>query len=158
MARAKNNLWNRYKYKINGVVILLAGYFLYTTLFPQFPDTWAAKKVGQFEVTPMPYNLDAPYFHDGVYTKDFFLMFNEGDVNSIKQAYLTIGEKALPLETLAAEDHGILHGSEHGQEVHGLAPKELTSNHRVWLTIQTWQGEILLTSWPLPQSLLSNSY
>jgi hypothetical protein len=90
MARIKNTIWNRYKYKINGLMLVLVCYFLYQSLFPQFPDAWETQAVGAFEITPMPYNLDPPYLHDGTYTKDFLLLFSQGQVNKIRQAYLNI--------------------------------------------------------------------
>lgn len=155
MARVSNSVWNRYKYKINGLTILLSVYFLYQSLNPQFPATWDARKLGSFEVQAMPYNLDPPYFHDGHYTKDFFLIFNKGDINDIRQAYLTIGRSAIPLSTLESGDGGILHGSQHGQEVHAITPKELRSDYKVWLTIEDWQGKQFVTHWDLPAELLA---
>jgi len=153
MARIRNNWWNRHKFNINGVVILLSGYFIYQSLSPEFPKSWDAKKVGDFEVSPMPYNLKPPYLHDGHYTKDFFLMFSQGEVANIRQAYLNIGTKALPLTRLQRGDEGILHGSQHGQEVHAIAPKVLNAEHKMWLTIEDWQGKQLITSWELPKVL-----
>ena len=155
MARINNTLWHRYKYKINGLTLLLSVYFLYQALNPKFPATWDARKLGSFEVQAMPYNLDAPYFHDGQYTKDFFLIFNQGDIKDIRQAYLTIGRDAIPLSTLESGDGGILHGSQHGQEVHAITPKELKSDHKVWLTIEDWQGKQFVTHWDLPAELLA---
>ncbi|NQY89022.1 MAG: hypothetical protein HRT51_15005 [Colwellia sp.] len=156
MARVNNNLWNRYKYKINALVLLLSVYFLYQSLNPKFPDTWNTQKIGLFEITPMPFNLEPPYLHDGHYTKDFFLVFSQGKIDDIRQAYLNIGSKPLPLSTLQAGDSGILHGSQHGQEVHAIAPKTLKTEDKVWLTIENWQGEQVVTYWELPKELLPN--
>lgn len=157
MARMQNTLWNRYKYKINGLILVLVGYFLYQSLFPQFPDALPTQELGAFEVTPIPYNVDAPYLHDGTYTKDFLLLFSKGQVSAIRQAYLTIGTAPLPLATLASGDAGILHGSQHGQEVHAIAPEVLRAEHKIWLTIEDWQGQHQVTSWALPEILYSNN-
>ncbi|TYK64663.1 hypothetical protein [Colwellia echini] len=154
MARVKNTLWQRYKYKLNGLVLLLSIYFLYQSLTPVFPDTWAPKQIGSFEITPMPFNLDAPYLHHDVYTKDFFFIINKGDVKTIRQGYVNIGPTALSLEKLAMGDDGILHGSQHGQEAHAISPQVLQASDRLWLTIENWQGEQLITSWDLPKELL----
>lgn len=156
MARMQNTLWNRYKYKINGLILVLVGYFLYQSLFPQFPDALSTQELGAFEVTPIPYNVDAPYLHDGTYTKDFLLLFSKGQVSAIRQAYLTIGSAPLPLATLASGDAGILHGSQHGQEVHAIAPEVLLAEHKIWLTIEDWQGKQQVTSWALPEVLYSH--
>lgn len=154
MARVKNNFWNRNKYKINGLILILSCYFLYQSLFPQFPDALKSKTVGEFEVSAMPYNLEPPYLHHGVYTKDFFLTFSKGDVKNIRQAYLNIGASPLPLLTLQQGSDGILHGSQHGQEVHAIAPKLFTADDKIWLTIENWQNKQFVVSWDLPEAML----
>ncbi|QDE30750.1 MULTISPECIES: hypothetical protein [Shewanella] len=157
MARIQNNIWNRYKYKINGLMLVLICYFLYQSLFPQFPDALPTQELGAFEITPIPYNLEPPYLHDGTYTKDFLLLFSKGQVNAIRQAYLTIGTEPLPLETLELGDAGILHGSQHGQEVHAIAPEAFSAEHKIWLTIENWQEQQQVISWPLPETFYSSS-
>ena len=154
MARVSTSFWHRHKYKVNGFFLILPVYFLYQSLFPEFPKIWTAQKIGSFEIAPMPYNLDPPYLHDGHYTKDFMLIFSQGNIAHIRQAYLNIGEEALPLVTLQAGDEGILHGSQHGQEVHAIAPEIIKPEHKMWLTIESWQGKQLVTSWDLPKELL----
>ncbi|MFT6835536.1 MAG: hypothetical protein ACJA0H_001576 [Francisellaceae bacterium] len=154
MARANNNFWNRYKFKINGLVLILSCYFLYQSLFPKFPDSLETKKIGAFEVSAMPFNLGPPYLHDGVYTKDFFLTFSKGQIKDIRQAYLNLGKRPLPLSELQKGSEGILHGSQHGQEVHAIAPKLLEPEHKIWLTIEDWQGKQVVTSWNLSKELL----
>jgi hypothetical protein len=154
MAIEHNTWWQRYKYKLNGLIIILPFYFLYHSLSPEFPDTWQPKKIGNYEVIPMPYNLDGPYLHDGHYTKDFFLTFSQGEIKNIRQAYLNIGPTAKPLIELAVGNEGILHGSQHGQEVHAISPAVLKSSDKVWLTIEEWQGKQMTISWDLPEGLL----
>lgn len=154
MARAKNTFWQKNKYKINGVFLILPFYFLYTSLFPVFPDALKAQQIGSFEVSPMPYNLEPPYVHEGHYIKDFFLTFSKGNIQDIRQAYLNIGSKPLPISELQQSNEGILHGSQHGQEVHAIAPEQLKVEDKIWLTIQDWQGKELVTSWDLPATLL----
>lgn len=154
MAQIHNNFWQRNKYKLNGLFLILPFYFLYTMLTPEFPDSLKAQKIGRFEVAPMPYNLDPPYIHEGHYIKDFALTFSEGNIKDIRQAYLNIGNKPLPIATLELSGEGILHGSQHGQEVHAIAPKVFKKEHKIWLTIQDWQGKELTISWDLPQTLL----
>ena len=154
MARAKNSLWHRHKYKINAFVLILPIYFLYHSLFPEFPDAWGTKEIASFQITPAPYDLEPPYLHDGHYIKDFMLTFSQGNIADIRQAYLNIGYAALPLTTLQAGDVGILHGSQHGQEVHAIAPAVIEAGHKMWLTIENWQGKQIVTSWDLPKALL----
>jgi hypothetical protein len=154
MARIKNNFWNKYKYKINGFLLILPCYFFYQSLMPKFPDAWETKKVGEFEVTPIPYNLDQPYLHHDTYTKDFMLTFSEGDIDNIRQAYFNIGKEALSITILQVDDEGILHGSRYGQEVHAISVSQLTAEDKAWLTIENWQGHKIVTSWDLPTVLL----
>jgi len=154
MTRIKDNFWQKAKYKINGLFLFLPFYFLYLSLFPVFPDTLQKQQLGNFEVSVMPYNLEPPYIHEGHYIKDFFLTFSQGNIDDIRQAYLNIGTKPLPISELQQSNEGILHGSQHGQEVHAIAPKDLKKEHKIWLTIQNWQGNEVTTSWNLPKVLL----
>jgi len=156
MAGVKNSVWQRHKYKINALVLILPVYFLYQSLFPEFPNAWRGQKIETFEIIPTPYDLDPPYMHDGHYTKDFMLTFSQGKIEHIRQAYLNIGTAALPLTELQAGDEGILHGSQHGQEVHAIAPAMIKSTHKLWLTIENWRGKLLVMSWDLPEEFLPN--
>ncbi|MBV1909829.1 MAG: hypothetical protein KUG78_10945 [Kangiellaceae bacterium] len=144
--------WDKNKYLINGLVLILIGYYLYQSLNPKFPDLWEPKQVGEFELTPMPFDLEQPYLHHGVYTKDFFLFVNKGNVKNIRQAYINIGNSPSPLSELELTGNGILHGSQHGQEVHAIAPERIASNHKMWLTLENWQGQQFITSWDIPST------
>ena len=99
MARS-NTFWQRHKYKLNGLVLVLPFWFLYQSLTPEFPPAWPAQQVGDFEIAPMPLNLKPPYAHHDEYVKDFMLMFSKGDISGIRQGYLNIGPQALPLAQL----------------------------------------------------------
>jgi len=147
MARLKNTSWNRRKYWWSAVLVLLPAWFYYQSQNPVFPAALEKKPVGPFTVSPMPYTEDAPYQHDGLYVKDYLLMFSEGRVAEIRQAYLNIGPEALPLPMLQNHDLGILHGTRHGQHVHALAKEKITAEDKIWLTIETWTGEKFTESW-----------
>ena len=154
MARS-NSFWQRHKYQLNGLVLVLPIWFLYQSLTPAFPPAWPAQQVGEFEIAPMPLNLEPPYAHHDEYVKDFYLTFSQGEISRIRQAYVNIGPAALPLAQLEQSEEGILHGSRHGQHVHAIAPKSLSANDKVWLTLQTWQGETLVSSWHLSAELIA---
>lgn len=154
MARAKQSFWHRHKYKINGAVLVLPFYFLYQSLFPVFPEAWKTTKLGDYEIAPTPYDLAQPYQHEGHYTKDFLLIFSQGKVENIRQAYFNIGKAPVTLAELQSGDEGILHGSQHGQEVHAIAPAKIRAEHKAWLTIESWQGEQLVTSWEIPKAFI----
>lgn len=154
MSKQSQTLWQRYKYQLNALLLILPVYFYYRSLSPEFPPMWPAQTVGQFEIAPMPFDLDPAYQHEGQYVKDFLLLFNQGDISQIRQAYLNFGENALPLNELQQGSDGILHGSRHGQHVHAIAKQRFSAQDKMWLTIQNWQGEQFVTSWAVPESLI----
>jgi hypothetical protein len=80
-------------------------------------------------------------------------MVEKGAIANIRQGYLTIGETALPLAELQKDHAGIIHGSAHSQEAHAFSPPTLTAQHKLWLTIQDWQGNEWVESWELPVEL-----
>lgn len=153
MARRKNTFWNRNKFKLSGLVLILPVYFLYQQLQPPvFPDVWQEKSVGPFAVAIQPTNNDAPYSHHEDWVKDFSAFVSKGEVSDIRQGYVNIGAEPVSLQTLQQDDVGVLHGSELLQHVHAIAPPSFEPGQRVWLTLQTWDGEVHQASWELPQN------
>ncbi|MFM9673606.1 hypothetical protein, partial [Streptomyces galilaeus] len=65
--------------------------------------------------------------------KDFYLAFNQGDISNIRQAYLNIGPAPLPLSEFAKSDEGIMHGTDHGQHAHAIAPATIGQNDKLWV-------------------------
>ncbi|MFT4765612.1 MAG: hypothetical protein ACI9OH_002724 [Oleispira sp.] len=157
MARLQATLWNKYKFFLSGLVLILPIVFLYQSLNPVFPDALPEVTIGDYTIIPMPYDLGPAYQHDGVYVKDFLLTFTAGDINNIRQAYLNIGnEAAIILEIQKSTGgEGFLHGSQHGQHVHAIAKPKITAKDSIWLTIENWNGEILTTRWEIPQVMLN---
>lgn len=149
------SFWHRNKYYLNALVLILPAWFYYQSQNPQFPDALPAQQLEEFTVVPMPYNEEPPYLHDGLFVKDFLLMFNKGDISAIRQAYLNIGPLALPLSQMQERAEGILHGSPHGQHVHALTSEKLQTGDKIWLTVERWDGQILTTSWSLPEVLVN---
>ncbi|WP_462156975.1 hypothetical protein [Pseudoalteromonas sp. GB56] len=154
MSRKKVTVVKKYKYVINALVLILPVIYLYQSLNPVFPPVLETKTLGEYSITPMPYTETAPYQHDGVYVKDFLLMFEEGDVANIRQAYLNIAAQPLPLNKLEHEEMGILHGTPHGQHVHALTSESLRASDKIWLTLQQWDGSVETISWDIPENLL----
>lgn len=150
----KASFWRKYRYQLSGAVLVLPFWFLYQSMTPEFPPAWPVQQVGDFEITPMPLDLKEPYVHHDAYVKDFMLMFNKGKISDIRQGYVNIGPTPVPLEILQQAEDGILHGNRHGQHVHAIAPATFSATDKMWLTIETWQGEQLTASWELPETLL----
>lgn len=157
MSRRKITSRKKYQYIIHAVILVLPVWYFYQSLHPEFPPVLETKKVGEYEITPMPYDENAPYHHDGLFVKDFLLMFKTGDVATVRQAYLNIGAEPMSLTSLEQEELGILHGTRHGQHVHALAKASLSQDDKIWLTLQRWDGQIHTMSWDVPTNLLSKS-
>ncbi|MFC3032558.1 hypothetical protein ACFOEE_08510 [Pseudoalteromonas fenneropenaei] len=149
-------LFDRYKYWLNAFLLVLPAWYFYQTLNPKFPEALTAQTIGEFTIVPMPLDERAPYRHDGLYVKDFLFMFNQGEVDNIRQAYVNIGAQALSLNEFRSYELGILHGTKHGQHVHALTSQTFNSEDKIWLTIETWNGEVLQTAWPLPTQFLES--
>jgi hypothetical protein len=148
MAVRKNTIFNRHKFKLSGLALLFPIYFLYQQQqIPVFPAPWAAKQVGEFNLTIQPVNKEVPYAHDAEWFKDFTVFINKGRITQIRQAYANIGTAPIPIEQLQLNDIGLLHGSSLLQHVHAISPVHIASNDKVWITIQTWDGIIFTQSW-----------
>ena len=156
MARLKNKKTASKRYWLNALLLILPVVFIYQSFNPEFPASLPETQAGDFTLTAMPYDEDKPYQHDGLYVKDFLVMFQEGGVDQIRQGFLNIGDKPLPIEEAQQHELGILHGTRHGQHVHGLAQERITAGQKIWVTLQTWDGEIHQGSWEIPAHLISD--
>ncbi|CAM3919388.1 MULTISPECIES: hypothetical protein [Pseudoalteromonas] len=154
MARLQQTWWQGNKYLLNALILVLPCIYIYQALNPTFPELWQEHTVGEFKIAPMPLNMEQPYSHHNEYVKDFFLAFNQGEISNIRQAYLNIGPYPLPLTELAKGDEGIMHGTNHGQHAHAIAPSGISKDDKLWITIQTWQGEELIQHWAIPNQLI----
>lgn len=150
----KPSFWRKYRYQLSAFVLVLPFWFLYQSMTPVFPPAWPAQQVGDFEITPMPLDLEQPYVHHEAYVKDFMLMFNKGKISDIRQGYVNIGPEPIPLGILQQAEDGIMHGNRHGQHVHAITPATFSPTDKMWVTIETWQGQQLTASWDLPETLL----
>lgn len=156
MARIEATIWNKNKFLLSGLVLILPFIFLYKSLNPVFPDPLPTVTIGNYTVTPMPFDLAPAYQHDGVYVKDFLLTFTAGDIDDIRQAYLNIDDQAIPLSDIQTTrgGEGFLHGSKHGQHVHAIAKPKITTDDNIWLTIENWNGNVLIARWDIPKTML----
>ncbi|GAB1112385.1 MAG: hypothetical protein SwBeaMacB_30390 [Shewanella algae] len=146
------SFWQRNKFKLNGVLLLLPIWFLYRSLTPELPVSWSSVSAGPFEVEATPADMAPAYLHHGEYVKDFALRFIAGEVSDIRQGYLNIGPEPLALEVLQQGESGILHGSRHGQHVHAIAPAAFGAADKLWLTLEDWHGRCYVAHWPLPSA------
>lgn len=137
----------RAKYLINGLLLGLPIYYFYQAMHPVFPPSWATQPIGSLSATPTPSN-DLPAYRgkDGE-LKDFAVSFCQGCGAGIRQAWLNAG--AAPLAD-APDEWGRLHGSPHGFHVHAPYPAQPKATDRLWLSVQTWDGQLHRQSWPLP--------
>lgn len=152
MAQRTDSWWQRNKFKLNALVLILPFVFLYQSMNPVFPASWPTQKIGAFEVTPTPLSNDGLYQHDGEWVKDFMLQFCDECVPNIRQAYMAIAAEQPAIEDFADAELSILHGSSHGQHVHATAATLPKDGDKVWLLIEDWQGQVHVGSWDWPQS------
>lgn len=139
--------WLRYRFWINGFILVLPFWFLYQALTPPpLEPKWAKKQNGEFSAEVRPADQEPPYLHDGDRVKDFSVIFCDSCTKRVKQAYLKVAEKA---PNLPDDDSGIVHGNTLIQHAHVPFPDVTKADDRLWLTIQDWQGRIIQLSWAL---------
>ena len=88
MARLKNKKTASKRYWLNALLLILPVVFIYQSFNPEFPASLPETQAGDFTLTAMPYDEDKPYQHDGLYVKDFLVMFQDGGVDEIRQGQL----------------------------------------------------------------------
>lgn len=140
----------RWKYLLNGLLLIAPAWFYYDSLSPAFPDEWPEQSIGPFTAAPRPANDGPQFYYDGGYIKDFSVRFCDGCVSRIRAAHISVGEQPAP----APSGHeGVLHGNSLAQHVHAPFPARIAPNDRLWLTVQEWNGAVHHASWPLPEGL-----
>ncbi len=138
--------WTRWKYLLNGFLIVAPFWFFYQAMTQTFPAEWPEQTIGPFTAAISPADDAPPYSHHGSYVKDFSVRFCTGCVDNIRVAYLHVGKQPA---ALADDLEGILHGGAVSQNAHAPYPLSLQPDDRLWLTVQEWNGAIHHTSWPL---------
>lgn len=146
MSRSTVSFWQRYRYLLNAVLLALPVYYFWQAMNPVGQPPLATRALGELSATPVPLDPYAPYLHDGVYVKDFRVDFCDGCISRIRQAYLYAALQPRPLDDAG---DGILHGSQHALHVHASFPRQVSEQDRLWLTLETWDGETFHASWPI---------
>lgn len=148
--QSKRQWWARYKFHLNGLLLILPCWFLYQSMYPQFPPALPKAQLGPYSVTVMPLNAEGPYVHHGEWVKDYYLQWCDGCAAHIRQGFLQVSSKEPELSQLSKGHSSLLHGSQHGLHVHALSPEIPKAGDKLWLVIQDWQGQVYSHSWPLP--------
>lgn len=143
------NWWSKYKFKLNGLVLILPFWFLYQSLEPQFPPALPKAQLGSYEVTLMPLDTNGPYLHHGEWVKDYYLQWCQGCAENIRQGFLLVSDTQPDLKALSAAESSLLHGNKHGLHVHARTPQELKAGDKLWLLIEDWQGQVFSHAWEL---------
>lgn len=146
MSRPAASLWQRYKYLVNLLLLVLPAYFFWQAMHPVEQPPLEQKTLGSLTATPVPLDDLDPYLHDGIYVKDFRVDFCDGCISQIRQAYLIAGPAP---QAFPVEGDGVLHGSGYALHVHAAFPERTREEDRLWLIVETWDGEIFQASWPL---------
>lgn len=146
MSRPTPSWWQRRKYLVNLLLLALPLYYFWQAMNPVAQPPLEQKTLGPLTATPVPLDDLEPYLHDGIYVKDFRVDFCEGCISRIRQAYLVAGPAP---QAFPVEGDGVLHGSGYALHVHAAFPEETREEDRLWLMVETWDGERLQASWPL---------
>lgn len=146
------NLWQRGKFHVSALVMLVPVPFL--------PDYLAEKpqpRVPEIhrQVTAGPFALglsteDRPPYRGsaGERMKDYDVSFRPGDMDVIRGVFLRVG-KPRNLRTA-----GALAGSgPYRQHAHVMVPDPLTGAEELWVTVETWGGQVHQASVPLSEVL-----
>ncbi len=142
-------LWQRHKFNLNGLVLILPFWFLYESLNISFPAALPKATLGPYEVTAMPLNEEGPYSHHGEWVKDYYLQWCEGCVEKIRQGFLLVSDTPPDLATLSQGHSSLLHGNKHGLHVHASMPAQTKAGDKLWLVIEDWRGQVYSTHWVL---------
>ena len=137
----------RWKYLLNALVLIAPAWYFYDSMTPpEQPAALPERELAGITAAPRPTDTDPPYRHEGRYLKDFSVAFCEGCAERIRTAYLSVSDSP---PALPEDGFGVIHGHGATKHVHAPYPSEPRDGHRLWLTVQTWDGEIHRVSWPL---------
>ena len=136
----------RWRYCLNGFLLILPFWYLYQQLTPTFPAPLAEKGIGPFTVQPRPSNEEPAYDYGDDYFKDFSLTFCDGCVDKIRFAYMSVGPEPAPMPEDA---YGVIHGNSEVQHAHAPFPEKVSEVDKLWVTVQDWQGNSYHASWSL---------
>ena len=145
-AVSSRSLWHRWRFRLNGFLLILPLWYIYLALTPEFPAAWPEKSVGPVSAIPMPADYDPPYAHEDIFVKDFYLHLCEGCMDKIRTAYLNIGTEPLPI---SERIEGVVHGNRFSQEAHAVSPPQIGPDDKLWMTVQDWSGRIHHAWWDL---------
>ncbi|MDC7986053.1 hypothetical protein PQJ75_20175 [Rhodoplanes sp. TEM] len=149
-------LWRRSRYHLNGLVLLaplaLTPVYLADQPVPGLgARVLPERAVGPFTVTLAEVSTAPPRTdHDGGRVKDYAARFCDGGRGRIRTAVLHVG--AVPPEQ-PGED--ILHGNPARLHAHVPFPETVTGDQGLWLTVETWDGQVFAISWPLAEAARS---
>lgn len=147
---ALHRWWMRYRFKLNGLLLLLPGWFLYQSMNPQFPPALPLAQLGPYDVRVMPLTTDGPYLHHGEWVKDYYLQWCDDCAKRIRQGFLLVSAEKPDLAQLSKGHSSVLHGTQHGLHVHAQSPETPKSGDKLWLLIQDWHGQVYTHAWVLP--------
>ncbi len=146
--------WNRWKFHLSGLVLLASvwygpGYVSGAHWANMGERVLEPRPVGPYTVTlgevrAIPPRLD-PY---GRWIKDYNLILSPAAAKATKAAYLKVGK---PRNLKAAG--AILHGNPYRLHAHVPFPATFGPEDQLWLTIETWTGEVHQVSWSLGEAL-----
>jgi hypothetical protein len=141
--------WQRGRFWLSGLLLVLPCWYLWQSFNPVFPAEWPERQAGPFAVAVTPADDAPPYRHDDARQMDFSARFCDGCVAKIRMAWLSVGAQPAPLPDDLA---GVLHGDSRMQHAHAPVPRASAPQDRLWLTVESWDGKVHHADWPLPEN------
>jgi len=145
--------WRRWKYHLNGLLLLLPLVFLGEFIAARepgpkpgavsLPDRSVAGCAARLHV-------EAPAHPEPGGTLDVLLTFPQDCLPEHRILFLAVGESPPdPVPYLLGGNASVLHGGRHNLHAHVPVPEEFRGDEALWLFIEDWQGAFHRTSWPL---------
>lgn len=131
---------------INIVIIFIPFWFIYAAFNPSTPKSLGQKQIDSLTIEAFPHNSNQPYSDKVGFKKDFSFEVCKDCASKIRLAYAKIGAAS---PEISENTEGILHG--HGDTLHSHvpSPQTITSNDRLWVSIQKWDGTIEDVFWDI---------
>lgn len=144
---------DRWKYHLNGVLVLLPLVFLGDYLAEWAPGPKAEaiglpeQPIGTCRATA---HGDPPLRAEPGNTLDFLVRFRPGCFENVRVAFLAIRDTPPePASLLAAGYGAILHGGAFNLHAHVAVPERLSGDEALWLVVEDWNGAFHRTAWSL---------
>ncbi|KJS42940.1 MAG: hypothetical protein VR70_03220 [Rhodospirillaceae bacterium BRH_c57] len=146
--------WTRWKFHLSALVLVASvwygpGYISGAHWADMGERVLSPVAVGPYRATLSEAAVVAPERDPyGKLIKTYNVILSSEGARDVQAAYLRVGK---PRSTKAAG--AILHGNPYRLHAHVPFPDAFGPEDELWLTVETWTGEVHQTAWPLAEAL-----